>query len=179
MTAIRPTAPAMRLRSGAAGVAPRAAVMPVVDTAIARPVARPTVRVAPAVKPAAEAGTVGSVGGLAVGGVVGWLFGSVLAAGGLSGLLPLALAAGTGALFARGGAVIAKAVAGQAEKPTLAQGLVGGAAGLTLGAGIWGVTAFAGGMAMVPWVFVAAIPMGIAAAVLGGTAVGSFVPGRK
>jgi hypothetical protein len=179
MTAIRPTAPALRVRSAAA--APRAAVMPAVDTAIAKPVAKPVSRPMPAVKPAAtpEAGTVGTVGGLAVGGVVGWLFGSVLASGGLSGLLPLALAAGTGALFARGGAVIAKAIAGKAEKPTLAQGLVGGAAGLTLGAGIWGVTAFAGGMAMVPWVFAAAIPMGIAAAVLGGTAIGSFVPGRK
>ena len=178
MTAIRPTAPAMRVRSAAA--APRAAVMPAVDTAIAKPVAKPVSRPV-AVKPAAmpEAKTVGTVGGLAVGGVVGWLFGSVLSSGGMSGLLPLALAAGAGALFARGGAVIAKAIAGQAEKPTLAQGLVGGAAGLTLGAGIWGVTAFAGGMAMVPWVFAAAIPMGIAAAVLGGTAVGSFVPGRK
>lgn len=178
MTAIRPTAPAMR-------IAPRAAVKPAVaaDTAIARPVAKPIARpiAKPIAKPAAmpEAKTVGTVGGLAVGGVVGWLFGSVLASGGMSVVLPLALAAGAGALFARGGAVIAKAISGQAEKPTLAQGLVGGAAGLTLGAGIWGVTAFAGGMAMVPWVFAAAIPMGLAAAVLGGTAVGSFVPGRK
>lgn len=178
MTAIRSSAPAVR-------ITPRAAVKPAVaaDTAAAKPVARPAARPAQAAKPIAatqvEARTVGAVGGLAAGGVVGWLFGSVLASGGLSALLPLALAAGTGALFARGGAVIASAIAGKAEKPTWAQGLVGGAAGLTLGAGIWGVTAFAGGMAMAPLVFAAAIPMGLAAAVLGGAAIGSFVPGRK
>ena len=154
MTAIRSSAPAVR-------VAPRVTVQRATAPAAApapKPAPKPVQAAKPAAAPAITSRTAGTVGGLAAGGAVGWIFGSVLASG---------------------GAVIADAIAGKAGKPTVAQGLVGGASGLVLGAGIWGLTAFAGGMAMVPWVFAAAIPMGLAAAVLGGTAIGSFLPGRK
>ncbi len=176
MTAIRPGTPALR-------VTPKAAVRPAAATPA--PVAAPAVR-KPAPTPAqakiAELPTRTLVGGAAgglAGGVTGYLFGSVLAAGGLSGALPLLIGAGGAALMARGGAVIADAIAGKAQKPTWGQGIAGAVGGTVLGAGVWGITAFAGGMAMTPWVFAAAIPMGIAAAVLGGTAIGSFLPGRK
>lgn len=164
-------------------VRPTAAVRPAAPAAAApapKPAAKPQPRPA-AIAPAAMSNgqLAGTIGGGAAGAAVGYLFGSVLAAGGLSGLLPVGLALGAGALMARGGKVIADAIAGKAGKPTLTQGLVGGAAGAVAGLGVWGLTAFAGGMAMVPWVALAAIPMGLATAVLGGVAIGSFIPGRK
>jgi hypothetical protein len=175
MTMIRPSAPVVRAM-------PKAVVRPAAASA---PVAKPApVRPAQAPRPVAatssvSSGTIGAVSGAVAGGAVGYLFGGVLAAGGLSGVLPFAAGAAGAALFARGGQVIADGVAHGFKKPTLAQGVVGGAAGLGLGASVWGLTAFAAGMAGVGWLFLAAIPMGLAAAVVGGTAVGSFLPGRK
>lgn len=164
-------------------VRPTVAVRPAAPAATAAPAPKAAPR--PVAKPAAKPEAIsngqiaGAVSGGAAGAAVGYIFGSVLSAGGLSGLLPVGLALGGAALLARGGMVIADAIAGKAGKPTLLQGIAGGVAGTVAGAAVWGLTAFAGGMAMVPWIAMAAIPMGLATAVLGGVAVGSFLPGRK
>lgn len=176
----------MQISSRPVAVRPAAAVRVPAPTAAAAPAPAPKAASKPAAKPAASAiaslsnGQIaGAVAGGAAGAGVGFVFGSVLSAGGLAGVLPVALTLAGAALLGRGGMVIADAIAGKAGKPTWAQGLVGGAAGLVGGAAVWSLTAFAGGMAGVGWIALTAIPMGLATAVLGGVAIGSFLPGRK
>lgn len=169
VVAARPASAARPAAAAAPASAPQA------KAAVVRPAVMPKAQAAPESK----AGTIGLAAGGLAGAATGWFFGSVLAAGGLSGLLPIGLAVGAGALMAAGGKAIAGWVTGASPKPTWTQGIVGGAAGTVAGLGVWGLTAFAGGMGMAPAVFAASFPMGLATLVLGGAAVASLIPGRK